>query len=779
MLLAPPLADGQATRLTAADYARAARVLDATLSTAVRNGAVEAHWFDDGHRFWYRRDADGRAEYRIVDPDARTSSPAFDSGALEAALADAASPAAAVDVVAILPAEQRVQVRLADGRIGDCRLDVPRCTMQAAPTAGMLASPSGTRALSVAGHDLALREADGTRRLTVDGAAHHAYGKLPDASQRVLAASPATPAPVGVAWAPDGSRLFGTRLDERAVAPYPFLESVPRDGSWRPKLHAPRLSLLGEPPPPQEVFAIDVDSGRKRVIDLGEGWRLHDADLGWSRDARRTWRIAHTPGWKAMALVEIDVAEGRTRRIVEETAARTSLLPHGMPFMPPNVRVLEDSGEAIWFSERDGWGHLHLYDLRSGRHMRALTQGAWTVRDVIEVDPQRRQVFFTASGREPGRDPYYRHLYRVSLDGGEPLLLTPENAEHDIPPPFATLLPPAPPRRAFSPDRSVFVDSWSTVDAPPVTVLRAADDGRILMPLETADTRALDAAGWRPPRRLSALAADGRTELFATVWLPPDFSPQDRHPVIHATYGGPWTLNAPRSYAEAVSTFNPVSRASLAELGFVVVTIDARGTRGRSRAFADVGYGDFVGPAIEDHVAVIRQLAARLGGFDLDRVGVYGHSFGGYVAARSLLARPDFFKVAASSAGPHNYQGLYGMEHLLGLPDYGDGATTRPTPQSVPDLYRDLDNAHLAPRLRGRLLLAYGDLDESAYPALTLQLADALVRANKRFDLLYLPNRGHDFFRTDRYYTLRLWDHFVEHLLGVRPPGGTDLEPDG
>ncbi|UNK41221.1 prolyl oligopeptidase family serine peptidase [Luteimonas sp. S4-F44] len=746
------------------NYVRAAQVLDATLAGAVRNGSVTAHWIEGSRRFWYRRDAQGGIEYRIVDPEARTSEPAFDTRNLDAAMAASNGAPVRYTVVDIAPAGDRVQAELDDGRLAECwLLDLPRCTLRDALPINELPSPSGERTLYIAGHDLMLREATGARRLTQDGVAHYAYGKLPDASQRALA-TPA-PVPVGVAWTPDGARVFGIRLDERPVTPYPFLESVPRDGSVRPKLHTLRLALLGEAPPAQEVFVIDVATGQKRVIDLGEGWRLHDADLGWSRDARRTWRIAHTAGWKSMALVEIDLVSARVRRIIEETAPRTSLLPHSMPFMPPNVRILEDSGEAIWFSERDGWGHLHLYDLGTGRHKRALTHGDWAVRDLIEVDHRHRVAFVTGTGREPGRDPYLRHLYRVPLDGGEPVLLTPEDAEHDIPTPSATLLPPSPGRRAFSADFSVFIDSWSTVDTPPVTVLRRADDGEIIMPLEVADTEAVQAAGWRAPRRVSALAADGVTELYATVWLPPGFSPESRYPVIHATYGGPWTLNAPRSYQEAVSTFNPVSRASLAELGFIVVTIDARGTRGRSRAFTDVGYGDFIGPAIEDHVAVIRQLAEQFGGFDLDRVGVYGHSFGGYVAARSLLTRPDFFKVAAASAGPHNYQGLYGMEHLLGLATDGTAA----------DHYQHLDNAHLAHRLRGRLLLAYGDLDESAYPALTLQLAAALIQENKRFDLLYLPNRTHDFFRTDTYYTRRLWDHFVEHLQGIEPPSDVDL----
>jgi dipeptidyl aminopeptidase/acylaminoacyl peptidase len=247
--------------------------------------------------------------------------------------------------------------------------------------------------------------------------------------------------------------------------------------------------------------------------------------------------------------------------------------------------------------------------------------------------------------------------------------------------------------------------------------------------------------------------------------------------VIDAFYGGPQMINAPRTFDEAIATFDPVSRASLAQLGFIVVTIDARGTPGRSKAFHDVGYGNWADPQIDDHIAAIKQLAEKYGTFDLDRVGVYGHSYGGYTSARAILSHPEFYKVAVSSAGSHNYQGFYqGHEAYNGLPDYGEGVSIRPNPQAIPEAYKRLDNASLAAKFSGHLLLVYGDMDENALPAVTLQLADALEKANKSFDLLYLPNRTHSFFRTDPYYVRRMWDYFVEHLAGLQPPQDYDLK---
>jgi dipeptidyl aminopeptidase/acylaminoacyl peptidase len=309
------------------------------------------------------------------------------------------------------------------------------------------------------------------------------------------------------------------------------------------------------------------------------------------------------------------------------------------------------------------------------------------------------------------------------------------------------------------------------VDTPPISVLRSARDGRVIATLEQADAGAVYAAGWRPPLRTHVKAADGKTDIYGVIYFPPDYHKDGQYPVIDAFYGGPQLINAPRDFNDAVHSFNPVSRSSLAQLGFIVVTFDARGTPGRSKAYHDVGYGDFADPQIEDQVAAIKQLAQRYGGFDLGHVGVYGHSFGGYTSTRAILSHPEFFKVAVSSAGPQNWQGFgQDLQSAIGIPVYSDGSRFRPTPTAIPEVYKELDNATLAGNLRGHLMLVYGDMDENAFPAVTLQLADALEKANKTFDLLYLPNRTHSYFRTDAYYTRRMWDYFVSNLALRQPP---------
>jgi dipeptidyl aminopeptidase/acylaminoacyl peptidase len=335
-------------------------------------------------------------------------------------------------------------------------------------------------------------------------------------------------------------------------------------------------------------------------------------------------------------------------------------------------------------------------------------------------------------------------------------LLTPEEAHHEI-------------QGAFSPSGKFFVETYSTVDTLPKLVLRSLHDGRVIAELESADATGLFAAGWRAPERFAVKAADGVTDIWTTVYLPPDFDPERSYPIIDAIYGGPVSVIAARTFRQSYAS--GYQQASLARLGFIVVSIDGRGTPYRSRAFREAGYGNFADPQLEDHVSAIRQIAERYPSVDLDRVGIYGHSNGGYMAARALLKYPDFFTVGIASAGPHNFQGLPGTGMpWMGIPQYEGGVTTRPNDAAVPDNYRILDNANFASGLQGRLLLICGDMDNTAFPALTLQLAEALNRANKSYDLLYLPNRTHSYFVDEPYVMRRIWDYFVEHLLGVTPP---------
>jgi dipeptidyl aminopeptidase/acylaminoacyl peptidase len=370
----------------------------------------------------------------------------------------------------------------------------------------------------------------------------------------------------------------------------------------------------------------------------------------------------------------------------------------------------------------------------------------------VHLDETGRWVYFTAVGREPEQDPYYSFLYRVSLDGGELELLTPEPADHAI---------------SFSPTGRFFIDTHSRVDLPPLSVLRAAD-GTLVRELQRADIESLRATGWQTPERFVAKSRDGVTDVYGLMLRPSDFDPAKSYPVIDYIYGGPQVNVVPLTFAQS-SPFSESDRPhrgyafwhaqALAELGFVVVMVDGLGMPGRGKAFHDVTYRNLGDGGIADHITALRQLGDRYRFLALERVGIYGHSAGGYASAHAILAFPEFYKVCVSSAGNHDHRldKASWVERYMGLP--------------VGDHYREQANQTLASQLQGKLLLIHGEMDENVHPASTLVLVDALIAANKDFDLLIVPNRPH---RLDDvgYVIRRRWDYFVRHLLGTEPPRG-------
>ncbi len=795
LLLAAVVGAGTVAHAASPDaeaYTRAERVLDYNLRGKVLNATVSPQWLADG-RFWYRRQEKDGASYVLIDPAKASRGALFDGKRLARALGDARGQAV-IDVESVVGDAGdglRIRVRDADGRARDCRLPAYACRVVVAlardPKA--LVSADGTRAIVVRDDNLWLREAgvDGERTLTRDGEPSHGYGVLPDFSLRGIPwrAGRMVVPPIAAHWSPDGARVFGVRYDERKVEAYPYLATAP-EGSFRPIVYTVRLGLLGDAEQVRDSwYVVDVANTTTRTIAVPEGWNtLTEAGLlGWSADAHKVYAaIVRYDRPARLRLVEIDVRDG-TLRTVHEESSDTRVQLNDFTYNRPAVRILQKSAQAIWWSDAGGWGHLHLVDLADGRTLRSITSGDWLVRDLVGVDEERREVFFTAGGKEPG-DPYQRRLYRVSLDGGEPMLLTPEAADHAIDG-GAGMFGGWRASTLLSPAMDLVVDSFSTVDEPPVTVLRSTRDGRIVMPLERADAGAVFAAGWKAPTRERVKAADGTTDVWATLYLPSGDMSGRRIPVVDGMYGGPHIINAPVGFVDATAAMNPVSKSSLAELGFAVVVIDGRGTPGRSKAFHDASFLTASDVQLEDHVAAIRGLAARYPQLDLDRVGIYGHSFGGYSSTRALLRHPGFFKVGVSSAGSHSFEGMYGgaihgMDRLVGgQPVYADGSAIRPTSDAVPDLFRPLGNVALADRLAGKLMLVYGDLDENAMPAPTLHLVSAFTKANKDVDLLYLANQDHELFRNDAYFTRRLWDYFVQHLMGVTPPTYRIAPPPG
>lgn len=756
-----------------ADYARAERFLSWNVRPLIHNVEIKPRWIGDSDRFWYLRTSPAGKEFILVEPAAGERTPAFD----HVRLADALSRASGTPQVHNqLPFDEITFVddHTVEFALGDAtwRCDLAGYTCAPAepaakPPKGAVRSPNGQWDAFVRGGNLYVRPVAGgdERQLTDDAEPYYDYATLPESRLSAITDKAVGKLlPPAVLWSPDSKRLLTYRLDQRTIEPLYLVQSVPPAGSSRPVAHAYRYPLPGDSDlPAAELLVFDLDEAKRvplgvdPLIVAGRETLFEHRMVWWSQDGTRVYVLQPARSGRAVALYVVDAESGAARKLIEETG-KTTVMTQPVPYERPNVRHLEDGSAAVWYSTRSGWGHLYLYDGLTGELRGGITSGAWTVREIVRIDEQERRIYFTAGGREEGRDPYERHLYRCKLDGSDLELLTPEDADHSV---------------TFAPSGSYFVDSYSRVDLPTVTTLRTAD-GRLVATLETADISGLLERGWRSPERFSVKARDGVTDLYGMIIRPSDYDSSRRYPVLDAIYPGPQIIRTPKAFPAPGNGF--WQDQALAELGFIVVTVDGMGTPYRSKRFLDVAYGANFGEAggLADHVAALKQLGGRDPSMDLDRVGIYGHSGGGYASTRALLLFPDFYKVAVSSAGNHDqlgYNATWG-EHWIGPYDAESYATQ--------------DNIKLAGNLRGKLLLVHGEMDDNVHPSLTLRLVDALIAAEKDFDLLIIPNTNHGFFDTRKgsealeghlsqghpYFIRKRWEYFARHLLGVDPPAG-------
>ena len=462
-------------------------------------------------------------------------------------------------------------------------------------------------------------------------------------------------------------------------------------------------------------------------------------DLEWSTDSDRFVFVSTSRDHKVAQVRMADAKTGAVRDIFQEVEETFYESQSGW-------RYLSETEEILWFSQRDNWGNLFLYDAETGVLKRKITDGDWNVLNIRDVDDERRTVSFMGNEREPG-DPYFQYLYRVNIDGGDVHLLTPDSANHSV---------------SLAPDREFFVDSYSTPVVPPVHVLRSWDGSEVLT-LETADITRLEASGWKAPMPFSVKARDGETSLHGLLFRPLEFDPTQVYPVVNYLYPGP------QSGSVGSRSFRPAHRdlQAIAELGFVVIELDAMGTPMRSKDFHEAYYGNMGDNGLPDQMSGIKELAERYSWIDATRVGIYGHSGGGFAAADAIMRYPDFYSVAVSQAGNHdnrNYEDDWGEKWQGLLEVYPDGTTN----------YDNQANQLLAGNLKGKLLIAHGTLDTNVPPSNTMLVVDALIAANKDFDLLMLPNRGHGF-GNEPYMMRRRWDYFVRHLLGAEPPAGYEF----
>ncbi|WP_175597233.1 S9 family peptidase [Peristeroidobacter soli] len=630
-----------------------------------------------------------------------------------------------------------------DGKRSEVEPPEPRAKAAPSVAEDVLVAPNGRWGVKVIEGNLYRVELPSGRQtqLTTDAEPDYVYGLVPQWASASLTTRLAgkKSRPYGL-WSPEGDRLLTYRVDERGMYKLPHLVPVvPGAKHQVPYVHFQNTAWpSSEQRQEAELMVFDLRTGKRTnlaILKPGIGYGpTPEGGLRWSKDGTRIFAAPETRDYRSITLYEADAATGRARAIVTDGPVATALQPdvdQGERFLP-----IGNGAEFIVYSERSDWGHYYLYDGTTGALKNAITQGEWAVHGVANIDEAGRWLYFLAGGRETGHDPYYSHLYRVRFDGSELTLLTPESAHHEI---------------KFSPDGRFFVDTYSTVAQAPVHVLRSSAGAEILE-LGRADTSRLVEQGWTSPQRFSVKAADDETDIYGVLFLPANFDERQSYPLIDATYGANFRTQAPRSFLQ-----DRQSALALAQLGFVVMFVDGRGTPLRSQSMQDLGFGRW-DVNLDDHVAAIRQLAARHRFIDADRVGVYGHSAGGFSTVHAMLEQPELFKVGVASAGSHDFDlFIYPVNRERGLP------------KDHPDHFEPTNYEH-ADRLRGKLMLAHGFVDDNVHVGITLQMADALIRANKDFDLFIHPTVNHQSFYRSGYANRKVWNYFVEHLRKETPP---------
>jgi len=733
-------------------------------------GVVHARWLDDG-RFWYRDVDSSGTTIVLVDPARGTHVPAFDHVRLAAALYAASNGSIKNDPAHLSISElsladnDHVLTLTISGASYRCNLGSTPESCRRMPSAVDPSlvqeplrgdkepppnlSPDKKLGAFIRDWNLWVRDmATGAEtRLTTNGVKDYGYATDNAGWKHSDAAI--------LLWSPNSTKIATFQQDQRKTGE---MYLVPVTNS-HPKLEAWKYPLVGDANITMiERVVIDVhtkklvrlkmppDQHRSTLCDdvacHGTTWDdvefspdgSHLAFVSTSRDHKQEWlRVA-------------DTSTGDVREVMTEIAPK--FFESGNEKI--NWHYLPASNEILWFSERDDWGNMYLYDLTTGHLKNQITHGPGNVTQVLYVDQNTRTIYFVGVGKEADRDPYFEHFYSVHFDGAGLRLLTPENADHDI---------------KVSLDGRFFVDAYSTPTQPQTTIVRASD-GKTAMEVGKQDISKLLAYGWTPPTPIKVKARDGKTDLYGLMFKPTHFEASKKYPIVNLVYPGPQTGSC------GSREFAPTHRdmQSLAELGFIVVCIDGMGTPWRSKTFHEAYYADLGDNTIPDQVSGMKDLAAKYPFIDLDRVGIYGHSGGGNATAAALLHYPDFFKVGIAESGNHDQRDYEDdwAEKWSGLVVHHPDGTSN---------YDSQANQNFAKNLKGHLLLAHGTMDDNVPPNNTLLLVDALIKANKDFDLLLIPNVAHGYGQASPYMTRRRWDYFVRYLAGDLPPTEYEMKP--
>lgn len=746
----------QGAPLTAKDYERAESFLSYGTEPLVDNNGVRPEWLPNG-TFWYRNLGAHGAEFFLVNPAKGTRTAAFDHQKLAAALSKTAGTEYTGTTLPFnsisYSADGKSVIFEANGKQWAADLDTYKITEDNSAVAGGgrgrggrpggrrgggidNISPDGKKAAFIRDWNLWVRDLDTKKetQLTTDGVKDYGYAtdnagwKHSDAAILI--------------WSADSKKIATFKQDQRKVKDMYLVTT----NVGNPTLKAWKYPLPGD----KDIAMIQrciIDVDHPKVImtrvapdphratlsdDIASSGTLDD--IYFSSDNSKLAFVSTSRDHKNEKVRIADANTGEVREVFEETVKTQFESGQG----GINWRYLDKSNEIIWYSERDNWGHLYLYDATTGKLKNQITKGDFVVTRLLKVDEKNRMLYFLADGRQ-SENPYFTQFCKIGFDGKHFANLTPEPGMHQV---------------QLSPGGNYFIDTYSKPDVPGVTVLRDMN-GKMITELEKTDVSRLEATGWKPVKPFSVKAHDGTTDIYGLMFTPTKMQQGKKYPVIDYIYPGPqggsiggnWGFSASRGDNQA-----------LAELGFVVVLIEGTSNPLRSKSFHDMSYGDMAQNTLADQVGGIRQLAQRFDYIDTTRVGIWGHSGGGFATAGAMFRFPDFFKVGIAESGNHenlNYEDDWGERY--------DGLVTNSN-------YAAQANQNIAKNLKGKLMLAHGLLDDNVPPYNTLLVIEALEKAGKDYDLVVFPNSPHGYGQYSSYMMRRRWDYFVRNLLGVEPP---------
>lgn len=715
---------------TLEDYNRA-YYLRENYENKVFHSEVKPEWIEQTHFFWYIRETPAGQFYILTDAAKLNQKELFDHSKLAGLLSNATGKpinkqALALEKMQVSPDLNSISFDLEGSRwtyhLRENKLTRGQ-TLKSTPTypegydeelkSKPFRSPDGKKEAQIKNHNLCIKDllTGFETVLSKDGSVEDYYSAI-------------------IEWSPDSKKVACMKVKPADKQYLYFIESSPAD-QLQPKLLKRKYTKPGDALPFRQPRIYNIITGEcfaPPATLFSSQYLLWN--LCWDADSKAVTFEYNQRGHQVYRILELSAVTGAVRTIINETS--NTYINYNRRFR----HDLKNGSEIIWMSERDNWNHLYLYDRLSGLVKKQITKGEWYVREVLFADEHKRQIYFSANGMVANEDPYLIRYYRINMDGGGLTCLTPEEGMHSA---------------WFSKDMNYLVDVWSKTDMPPKAVLRSGRDGHILMPLEVADISALTATGWKAPEKFVAKGRDGKTDIWGLIFRPSNFDPGKKYPVIEYIYSSPGDQYVPKAFKAVYKNPTP-----LAELGFIVVQMDAMSTSFRSKAFESICYKNLKDAGLPDRIAWIKAAAKKYPYMDITRVGIFGASAGGQEAMTATLFYPGFYKAAYSSCGCHDNRigNIWWNEQWMGYP--------------VDESYKASSNVVNAHLLKTPLMLVVGELDDNVDPASTMQVVNALVKSGKDFELVVLPGVNHTM--GEAFGEHKRFDFFVKNLMGVNPP---------